>query len=166
MGNSEDKRIVKLTPAYDMALAELVRENLKKSALDIPGTVYYDDNLNHLSDYYLSNPQKRYYCIVLDKEDALIGGIGLAECDFFEDCCELQKLYLADNVKGSGFSYYLIAFIEHKAAEMVYMKLYLETHDNLPAAIHVYEKCGYKEIDRPESVVHSGMNRFFVKELV
>ncbi len=165
MGNSEDKKIVKLIPAYDSALAELIRENLKKSALDIPGTVYYDDNLNHLSDYYLADPKKRYYCVVLDEEGKLVGGIGLAECEFFENCCELQKLYLADDVKGSGFSYYLMAFIEHKALELGYKKMYLETHNNLAIAIHVYEKCGYKEIDRPESVVHSGMNRFYIKEL-
>ena len=33
------------------------------------------------------------------------------------------------------------------------------------AAIHIYEKCGYKEIDRPKEVVHSTMNRFFLKFL-
>ena len=43
--------------------------------------------------------------------------------------------------------------------------MYLETHDNLAAAIHVYEKCGYKEIEKPAGVVHATMNRFFIKEL-
>ena len=33
------------------------------------------------------------------------------------------------------------------------------------AAIHIYEKCGYKEIDRPKEAVHSTMNRFFLKYL-
>jgi putative acetyltransferase len=43
--------------------------------------------------------------------------------------------------------------------------MYLETHNNLKAAIHVYKKCGYREIERPKAVVHSTMNRFFLKEL-
>ena len=38
----------------DKALALLIRTNLKANALDIPGTVYFDDNLDHLSDFYLS----------------------------------------------------------------------------------------------------------------
>ena len=29
--------------------------------------------------------------------------------------------------------------------------------------IHVYEKCGYQEIPKPEAVVHGGMNRFYLK---
>ena len=33
------------------------------------------------------------------------------------------------------------------------------------AAVHLYEKCGYKEIERPAAVVHSTMNRFFLREL-
>lgn len=37
--------------------------------------------------------------------------------------------------------------------------------DNLKAAVHIYEKCGYKEIERPKEVVHSTMNRFFLKKL-
>ena len=42
----------KITRADDPVLAEIVRSNLKKHGLDLPGTVYYDDNLNHLSDFY------------------------------------------------------------------------------------------------------------------
>ncbi len=157
-------RTRELAPEYDAALAELIRVNLRKHHLDIPGTVYFDDNLNHLSDFYLANPEKQYYCIATDDSDKLIGGIGLAEYEFFDDCAELQKLYLADEVKGAGLSYRLISLIEDKAKELGYKRMYLETHNNLQAAIHVYEKSGYKEIDKPAGVVHSTMNRFFIKE--
>ncbi len=158
-------KICELKPEYDLALAELIRDNLKKHALDIPGTVYFDDNLNHLSDFYLSDSERRFYYILLDDNDELIGGIGLAKFDFFEDCSELQKLYLADRVKGEGLSYKLISLIEEKAKELGYKHMYLETHDNLAVAIHVYEKAGYIEIKKPAGVVHATMNRFFMKEL-
>lgn len=47
---------------------------------------------------------------------------------------------------------------------MIY-RICLETHTNLAAAIHVYERSGYREIHRPASVVHSTMNRFYLKQL-
>jgi hypothetical protein len=37
--------------------------------------------------------------------------------------------------------------------------------DNLAAAIHVYEKAGYREIEKPEGVVPATMNRFFIKDI-
>ena len=124
-----------------------------------------NDDLNHLSDFYLSDPERRCYYIVTDDSDRLIGGIGLAEFECFENCCELQKLYLADEAKGAGLSYKLVSLIENRAKELGYKYMYLETHDNLAAAIHVYEKTGYREIEKPDGVVHATMNRFFIKEL-
>ena len=158
-------KINEIQSAYDAELAELIRTNLKKHRLDIPGTAYFDDHLDHLSDYYLAEPGKRCYFTMTDEDDKVVGGIGLAEIGLFEDCCELQKLYLADEVKGTGLSYRLISMIEDKARELGYRRIYLETHDNLEAAIHVYEKTGYKEIDKPAGIVHATMNRFFIKEL-
>ncbi|MBO4368156.1 MAG: N-acetyltransferase, partial [Clostridia bacterium] len=100
-------KICELKAENDPALADLIRVNLKKYRLDIPGTVYFDENLNHLSDYYLADPAERFYYVMIDDNDRLVGGIGLARFEFFEDCCELQKLYLADEVKGAGLSYKL-----------------------------------------------------------
>lgn len=151
-----------LTAEHDAAVADLIRTNLKVHQLDIPGTVYYDEGLDHLSDFY-DQPGRVYYVLLQDGQ--VVGGIGLAEFDFFESCCELQKLYLSDAVKGRGLGYDLIDYIENGAREMGYRQMYLETHNNLQTAIHVYGKAGYHEIPRPESVVHNTMNRFFLKEL-
>ena len=152
-----------LTAEYDAALAALIRTNLKAHHLDIPGTVYFDAGLDHLSEYY--NNKGRAYFVLLDNQQ-LIGGIGLAEFEGFSDCCcELQKLYLDDSVKGRGLGYQLIDKVEQEARALGYKRMYLETHTNLKVAIHTYEKSGYKEIDRPDCVVHSTMNRFYMKEL-
>ena len=139
------------------------RYKLKKHNLDIPGTVYFDAGLDHLSDYY-GNNDRRYFVIESDNGE-VIGGIGYDRFEPIKDTAELQKLYLTDAAKGSGLGYELIDFIEEKMREAGYKVSYLETHDNLQAAIHIYEKKGYKEIERPKEVVHSTMNRFFRKEL-
>ena len=152
--------ITPLRTEHDAALAALIRGNLKAFHLDIPGTAYYDEALDRLSAYY-REPGRAYY--VLLEDGAVVGGIGLAK--FRGDCCELQKLYLADRVKGRGLGYTLIRFLEERAAELGYRRIYLETHTNLAAALHVYERSGYREIDRPPGVIHSTMNRFYTKEL-
>ena len=147
-----------LSSDYDAEIAALIRDNLRNHGLDIPGTAYYDEALDHLSEYY-DQPGRAYY--VLLENGVAVGGIGLAE--FRGDCCELQKLYLADAVKGRGLGYEMIGLIEEKARNLGYRRIYLETHTNLRAAIHVYERSGYQQIPRPEGVVHCTMNRFYQK---
>lgn len=149
-----------LSPAEDAAVAALIRGNLKAHQLDIPGTAYYDEALDRLSAFY-DRPGREYHVLLEGGE--VVGGIGLAELR--GDCCELQKLYLADAVKGRGLGYELIGFIEDRARALGYRQIYLETHTNLAAALHVYRRAGYREIPRPAWVVHSSMNRFFLKEL-
>ena len=146
-------------------LAKIIRDNLKAYKLDIPGTVYFDDNLDHLSDYYLAKPEARVYFVLCDESDDVVGGVSLAQVDFMDETCELQKLYLREDFKGKGLSYLLMELVEKKALELGYRRVYLETHSNLVQAIHLYEKCGFVEIARPKEVVHSTMDRFFIKEL-
>ena len=152
-----------ITEADNEAVATLVRDNLKQFGLDIPGTVYFDEGLDHLSDFY-GNKESRYY-VMVDGSRKVIGGIGFAIFKPMKDTAELQKLYLADSAKGSGLGYEMIRFVEDRMREAEYKQSYLETHDNLQAAIHIYEKCGYEEIERPKEVGHSTMNRFFLKAL-
>jgi len=129
-----------IEPKDNLILANIIRDNLKANKLDIPGTVYFDETLNNLSDFYLASPQRAYF-IALDDNDNIIGGIGLAELGFMDDTAELQKLYLTDTAKGQGLSYELIDLVEETALNKGYKRIYLETHTNLKAAIHLYEKC-------------------------
>lgn len=158
----KDLHYAPLSPAYDAPLAALVRRLLKAHGLDIPGTVYFDEGLDHLSAYY--NAPGRAYFLLLEGEK-LVGGIGLAEFAGLPGHCELQKLYLDESLQGRGLSYEMIRLVEDKARELGYAGIYLETHHNLQTAMHVYEKSGYEEIPRPESVVHSTMDHFFRKDL-
>ena len=153
---------VRITPAYDAAIAKIIRDNLRAYGLDIPGTAYYDEGLDRLSEYY-SAPGRAYF-VLLDGGDVL-GGVGLAGIGVFPDCAELQKLYLADRAKGRGLGSRLLTLFEREAAKLGYRRAYLETHTNLSAALRLYEKHGYTEIARPASVVHGTMNKFYFKEL-
>ncbi len=159
-----DYKIREMTPKDNSAIASLIRYNLKKHGLDIPGTVYFDTGLDSLCDFY-SNSEKRGYYVLTDANECVVGGIGFAEFAPIKDCAELQKLYLADSAKGFGLGYRLISFIEDKMIKAGYKASYLETHSNLQAAIHIYEKSGYSKIERPKEVMHGAMDNFYYKKL-
>ncbi|MCR4694406.1 MAG: GNAT family N-acetyltransferase [Pseudobutyrivibrio sp.] len=151
--------------ADDQRMAEIIRTNLKAYKLDIPGTAYFDSNLDQLSTYYLADQAHQAYYVLTDDEDRVMGGVGFAKAEPFDDCAELQKLYLDDMVKGQGLGYDLVALVEGAAKKLGYSHMYLETHSNLAPVIHIYEKMGYRLIERPESVVHGGMDCFYIKDL-
>ncbi len=155
----------KITAADDAAIAKIIRENLEKQHLDIAGTAYFDPDLDHLSTYYNSAPERRRYFIALNQEDQVAGGIGIAEFDGIPECAEMQKLYLDDSVKGRGYSKELISLAETWARQAGYKKLYLETHSNLKVAMRLYEKSGFRQIEKPEAAFHGAMDHFYLKTL-
>ena len=148
----------------DSDIATIIRANLETYGLDIPGTAYFDPELNHLSHYYLDEPEQKTYLIAVD-DGQVIGGVGIARFDGFEHCAELQKLYVADTAKGKGTGRRLLAEIQSSARRKGYRRLYLETHSVLKSAIRLYERDGFVEIGKPDCVFHSAMDRFFMKNL-
>ena len=156
--------IIREITQYDnKELASIIRYNFEKHHLDIPGTVYFDKELDHLSDYYLNNTKRRYF--VVYEKDELIGGVGLAEFDYFNNCAELQKLYLKESAKGKGLGKRLVQYIIDCAKDMGYERLYIETHSNFNVAINLYKKFGFEEIEKPSIVQHDAMNTFFIKDI-
>ena len=61
---------------------------------------------------------------------------------------------------GGGF-----AEFSNLAGTAELQNIYLETHSNLRAAIHLYEKLGYHAVERPAFCNHSTMDLFYVKDL-
>ncbi|MGN0600070.1 MAG: GNAT family N-acetyltransferase [Oscillospiraceae bacterium] len=155
----------KITVADDSAIAKIIRTNLERYNLDIPGTVYFDPELDHLSSFYNSNANKRNYFIALNEDNEVIGGVGVAEFAGIPECAELQKLYLDDPEKGKGYGKELMNIAETWAKEAGYKQLYLETHSNLEVAIKLYEKLGFHQIEKPKAVLHGTMDHFYLKNL-
>lgn len=160
-----DVKIRPITAADDTEIARIIRENLKAFHLDIPGTAYFDPELDCLSAYYNAKPGKRMYYIAAADDGTVIGGVGAAEFAGFDNCAEIQKLYLTDTAKGKGLGKRLMQEVERFAANAGYGALYLETHTILEAAIGLYEKLGFKRIEKPAAVLHGTMNLFYLKRI-
>ena len=76
-----------IEPSDDARVAEIARYNLKKFHLDLPGTVYFDPELDHLSRYYRAAPDRRAYFVAVDGAGRVLGGVGLAEFSGFYSLC-------------------------------------------------------------------------------
>ena len=155
----------RIEAADDERIAEIIRANLEKFHLNIPGTAYFDAELDHLSNYYNSGSPRRAYFVALDDDARVIGGVGIAEFPGLDNCAELQKLYLDDCAKGKGYGTKLMQLAEDYAKSAGYKDLYLETHTNLSAALGLYAKMGFERIEQPCLTQHCTMNRFYLKKL-
>lgn len=153
-----------ITSEDDASLAQIIREGLERHGLDIPGTVYFDQGLDHLSRFYRNKPGRAYY-VAVDDMGQVVGGAGFAEFPRRPGCAELQKLYLDPSVQGQGRGYRLIKQVQEGAWDAGYREIYLETHHALKAAVHMYRRMGYVPIPTPEEMVHSSMDIFLVKKL-
>ena len=98
----------------DAALFQLVRQSLAAAQLNIPGTAYFDESIKAMSQFYMNQPQRKYFVLV-DQDDQVLGGAGFAEYNESSEVAEVQKLYLFDEAKGKGYSYKLMELVEQEA---------------------------------------------------
>ncbi|WKF84947.1 GNAT family N-acetyltransferase [Lacticaseibacillus pantheris] len=155
-------RIRQMTIQDDQAVADLVRSSLSHFGLDIPGTAYFDPQLDHLFEFY-QQEQSGYFVLVDDNNHA-VGGCGFAEYD--SPVAELQKLYISPVAQGHGASRQLVVRAESAARAAGFQQMYLETHHSLTVACQLYPKLGYQPLPGPlADGPHTTMDRFFLKSL-
>ena len=58
----------KIEAADDQKIAEIIRANLEKLGLAVPGTAYFAPELGHLSVYYQADPARRAYLVAPDED--------------------------------------------------------------------------------------------------
>ncbi len=110
----------------------------------------YDEELYHLETKY-GMPDGRLYLAYCDEE--LAGCIGLRKID--HQNCEMKRLYVRPAFRGKGTGALLVEKIIADAKEIGYSHMVLDTLTFLQAAIGMYRKFGFYEI---ESYNDSPMN--------
>ncbi|MFD1672348.1 GNAT family N-acetyltransferase [Agrilactobacillus yilanensis] len=152
----------RITPADNAAMKQIIQADLKANDLALPGTVYFDPEIDDLYQAYQNLENSAYW--VLSYEGQVVGGVGIAPYPDYPGVCELQKLYLDAAYQGRGLSKTLMAQALDYGAKH-YEICYLETHSNLVAAWHLYEKYDFQPLTQPlGSGAHSVMNRWYVKK--
>ncbi|PIE95744.1 GNAT family N-acetyltransferase [Bacillus fungorum] len=142
-------------------IKEIIQDSLESLGLAIPGSAYFDPQLNNLHQYYKNLKHANYWVVEMDGE--VVGGIGIAPFNEYDKVCELQKLYLSPKAKGLGFSKKLMETALSFAFKH-YEKCYLETMHELKAACILYEKFGFTLLHEPlPGSEHSAMNAWYIK---
>jgi putative acetyltransferase len=139
--------IRRIEPNDNPLIAELIKEVFREFKIDKPGTVYSDPSTNHL--YQLFQAPKSGYWIA-EEDGRIIGGCGFyPTAGLPEGCAELVKFYLSPEARGKGTGRQLLEMVCHAADEAGYRELYLESFPELATAVRMYEKAGFRNIDKP-----------------
>lgn len=126
-----------------------VIENIIRSCLvefggDHEGTAWADPDLGRFSEIYAA--PGRCYWVAEDETGKVVGGTGIGELT--DDICELQKMYLLAEARGTGVAGRLMK-IALAFAVQHYKQCYLETLESMTGAQKFYEKSGFHRVYEP-----------------
>ena len=83
-----------------------------------------------------------------ESDGAMVGCIALRPLKTRESAGEIKRLYVRPEFRGAGAAAALLASLEQFAAEYGYRWLYLDSKDDLEAAIRFYQRHGYVPCER------------------
>ena len=157
-------QIRKIITDDNAAMASIIRNSLLEFNAAKPGTVYFDETTDHLSDVFTEN-RSAYFVIEIDNEVA--GG-----CGFFptkglpQNTCELVKLYVSKKYRHNGYGQTLLEKCIEEAKKEGYEKMYLESMPELKNALSMYEKNGFRYISGSlGDSGHGGCEIWMMKDL-
>ena len=160
-----DINITPIAPAHNKALAAIIRAALEEFGANKPGTVYFDDSTDHLYELFYGTPQSFYF--VAQDGETVLGGAGIFPTEGLGNTtCELVKMYLTPNARGTGLGKKLIATCLAEAKKLGFTHVYLETMPELKKAVSVYEKFGFTYLTGPMgNSGHNGCDIWMIKTL-
>lgn len=156
--------IRKIEPKDNLKIASVIRNIFEE--LDAPkvGTAYADPHLNTLFEVYQAENEIYF---VVEEDGIILGGCGIGNLiDAEFKICELQKMYLAKEVRGKGIAQELMEKCLEFAKHVGYDKCYIETLPFMKDAQKLYVKSGFTYIDGPlGSTGHNACDVFMIKDL-
>ncbi|MEI9912927.1 MAG: GNAT family N-acetyltransferase [Bacteroidota bacterium] len=136
-----------IQPADNPFLAKIVKDTLAEFGANHPGTVYYDPTTDAL--YELFQTKSAAY-FVAEINNKIVGGGGIYPTEGLPaDTCELVKMYLLPQARGTGLGRTLIERSIDFAKEAGYKNVYLESMLELKQALKVYAKFGFEYLKGP-----------------
>jgi len=82
------------------------------------------------------------------QDTTAIGCIVLRPLPQFEKACEIKRLYVQQLYRGVGIAKAMLLALEEYAAAQGFETLYLDTKQDLQAAVRFYEGSGYRHCER------------------
>ncbi|WP_445717573.1 GNAT family N-acetyltransferase [Flavobacterium sp.] len=146
------------------SIAKVIRDIFHE--LDAPkvGTAYADPILDTLYEVYQA-PRSVYY--VVENGGKVVGGCGVAPLENGDaSVCELQKMYFAPEIRGTGYAEKIIEMCLEFAKTEGFEICYLETLSFMTAAQKLYKRIGFENIDGPMgNTGHNSCEVWMIKKL-
>lgn len=148
----------------DAAIARIITEVMTEFGAVGEGYSIEDPEVNAMSVAY-AQPGHSYFVVEVD--GVVTGGAGIAPLAGADNLtCELRKMYVLSAGRGLGLGARLLERCLQSAVELGYRQCYLETLDRMNAARVLYEKNGFKPLDRAVGCTgHSGCDSWMIKSL-
>lgn len=153
-----------IQPSDNPFLAKIVKDTLAEFGANRPNTVYYDATTDALYELF---QEKGATYFVAELNGEIVGGGGIYPTDGLpEDTCELVKMYLLPQARGSGLGRILIEKCIDTAKEYGYKQIYLESMPELKQALKVYAKFGFEYLKGPMgNSGHTGCSLWMLRSL-
>lgn len=145
-------------------IKKIILNSLEEYGANKEGFAAKDPELEDLYAFY-SKVNGQYF--VAEDKNILAGGAGIAP--FMKEdnsIWELQKMYLAPEYRGKGIGKKLMELCISTAKNLGIQKLYIETLDSMVEANKMYQKFGFKEIEKPlGNTGHFGCDKYYLLKL-
>lgn len=136
----------KLIKSDNPLLANLIRTVFIEHDAPQIGTVYSDPTTDNLFELF-KHPKSTFWVAELNGE--IVGCCGVFPTKGLpENMTELVKFYVLEKARGFGIGKELMEKSLVSAKEFGFEKVYLETLDHFAKAVGIYEKLGFKRIDK------------------
>ena len=145
-------------------IAAVIRSVLIEHDVPKVGTAYADPILDTLFEVY---EKERHIYLVVEENGKVLGGCGIAPLENEEGhICELQKMYFAPEIRGTGLAKQIIEECLTFAKANNYTLCYLETLSFMKAAQKLYTNLGFESIDKPMgNTGHNSCEVWMTKEI-
>ena len=147
------------------SIAKVIRTIFHELNAPKVGTAYADPILDTLYEVYQA-PRSVYY--VVEHDGKVVGGCGVAPLENGDDSvCELQKMYFAPEIRGTGYAEKIIEKCLEFAKTQSFEICYLETLSFMTTAQKLYQRIGFENICGPMgNTGHSSCEVWMTKKLV
>jgi len=138
--------IRKIKQEDNIAIAAVVKQVMEEFNADPKTTILGDPSLHTMYQNY-QEPRSVYYVIEIDGK--VLGGCGIRRLDGGDNTiCELQRMFLLNEVRGKGIGKQLLGLCLSEAKKFNYKQVYLESLKQMTGAISLYENAGFKRIQK------------------
>lgn len=148
----------------DAAMADVIRTVMPEFGATGSGFAISDPEVDWMSRAYAA-PRHAYF--VVERDGRVLGGAGVAPlAGGAAGVCELRKMYFLPEARGSGAGAAMMARCLDAARGFGFARCYLETLTGMDAAMRLYERSGFRRIERSMGATgHGGCNRFYLLDL-